>query len=652
MSVSSSFNSIGFLVKARTENGYSEKNYQKYESYVSQQIKSFRKILFESKKGSKNTKYKKKSIDSVSLESPDQNLKVSAIKYQLFLFEKAVVTARSLEEQYSRTEEPRNRYHMIRRMKKAIKEATFLFEFLQNLVEPVESLHIVSLVTELEAELCFKQEAFDKALYFFAMVRELQSQIPVPQKLESSTTKAYNSLLNENTQLIRFAAYRLDIDGARSNPIPNICSLYLSSSPKFDAAVGDLSLHLANSKKLKGYSFESKDSASASSLPYCPFGISVHSDMLITADSVPEIYTALDLQQKNCTALFDRFDSLENNPSLTPKDIYNILLPSLDLWTTAILKIQSSFKSGIKALKFCKFNYNAIMALYSLLSASLACSKYPNFYPSSSDPDTCKTEWFNLVCPDKATLVNNLASDSKISKLKKKPKTKNSSKSKRSHSSKSANTDTQKLSPIAQMALFLDNLAFHLAICQQISVEFSVKLESNIVSQTSKFARATHNLVSALSLVRPEKASSNEAKLLISNAKSSLATLSNFSLDLKPNMEKSNVFVVLSQMMLASSSYSFPSISSFNQLADAIEMYIALLESFKSNSKPLFNQSAESSAQFTPTVLFSKPTFYDLAGELVSMDIEKIAEKAGVSHAPQPQSSFTLSSIFNSFLKK
>ncbi|PVU87934.1 hypothetical protein BB561_006116 [Smittium simulii] len=660
MDSTTQFNSICYLAKIRALHGHDERNHSKYEAFVFQRLRSLRKLLFGFKKGYKYAKYKKRSITDLPQGELSPEQFEAQIEYQLLQSEKAYSTAKILEEQYSKTEEPRHRYHMIRRFNKSIKEGLALVDFLQNHQDAQtnyttqELLNAVIIIAEREAELSFKQEQYDKALYLFSQVRNIIDNILSKKKSNNFASKSYNSLFSENNQIIRFSAYKLNIENSRTDPIQSITKSFLSTfTNNLETSIGDLSKFIELSILQPDSDSTIKISSKFDGLIDLTFGFAINEEILKAFDSVPEIGLALTSQNQVFAKLFDSLKLGVNKLSLDSlkQDFEPSLQSVIDTWASAILKAKQLISDSKAATKYCQFNYSSIMALKNLVCALFILSSSSFFTQNSTISQNGHCEWWNVSQPNKTSVVQTLVSRQFTSNKKLIHKSRKSKKSSKSQNLKT-NLDFDQMSAIPKLILYLDNLSYHSKKCYQISCDFKLEHETDIVNFASKYCTSLRDIFSAYSLLQPSKVATYEAKSLLLKAQKGLEATSKISTKFQFTTVPRNVFELLATKNTdLATVLGLAKIESLSVLVTNLLGYVSILDLSEKNIGQSIASNDTTTSEKTNIELLplqAKPIFYDLAGMFIDFDFDQISSEAGISQSDP--ASFKISSIFNSFL--
>ncbi|OMJ28261.1 Signal recognition particle subunit SRP68 [Smittium culicis] len=658
------FNVLELITNFRAANGYDSRNFDKYSKAVSNALKNLRQLLDDSKKPAKNAKAKKKT--KAALPQLTENEKFcKKIQLHLFEFEKARTKAKLLEELYSKTEEPRQRYHMIRRLAKATKIGSSLLSLIDSAINPLNFLLAAVFVAETEAESLFKQEIYHNALYLFSFVRQISSTLKSSSSLSINQASsldnclnenvpfirfsAYNleldassldNCLNENVPFIRFSAYNLELDGARSTPIYELCQTFLSNSK----TVNDFKFGSTEKISLALQSFAdspkstSSDSTSSSSpttgLTITGFDFSTSN--LLFLNSFNNASNALTSQNS-------LLESLQSASSNSIQDIDNLFDPVISNWKHAISEIKQS-KSEIKspAIKYAQFCINNLFCLKFHLASQLTKSTNSDF--ASLD------NWFALS-PELLTQISllflNLVS-------------KNSSAPKPSKIS-----DLQSASGLSILSVYFDNIYYHSNLLLSNIAKNNFLAEFSATEFNCSFFSASRDL--AISLYNLSS---------INHSSFDHSAITKSLLSAKSHAE--NASTILSQLSNNSSYKSSKSIQCFissshshllPQIISTVENLLIISQSHcvaynKIQSASDFSSIVPSLLDYPTKPIASKPIFYDLASDFIDFDIASISKKANISNSSsssdkkssksqtsqQDNNTSTISSIFSSFL--
>ncbi|KAJ1915821.1 signal recognition particle subunit srp68 [Mycoemilia scoparia] len=211
------FNVLEYVYKNRQEYGVRNKDYIAYRRFCKNHLHQVRKTIGNLQGTSK--KYQQKSIVSIDDDKNDT-------EHKLKQSERAWAFSMELKELYYRTEEPRQRYHLVRRLKVAINTIKSLLEVVKSssgeiLVDDFTYLSILAYLFNFKALLAFEQEEWEPALNNSVASRifcERLAQIE-PQKLAA----AFKSTSEALDQLVYLSAYQSrlipEVQGKRAEDI-------------------------------------------------------------------------------------------------------------------------------------------------------------------------------------------------------------------------------------------------------------------------------------------------------------------------------------------------------------------------------------------------------------------------------------------------
>ncbi|OMJ26484.1 Signal recognition particle subunit SRP68 [Smittium culicis] len=633
------FNVLDLISNFRAANGYDSRNFDKYSKAVSNALKNLRQLLDDSKKSAKNAKSKKKP--KAALPQLTENEKFcKKIQLHLFEFEKARTKAKLLEELYSKTEEPRQRYHMIRRLAKAIKIGSSLLSLIDPTINPLNFLFAAAFVAETEAEILFKQEIYHNALYLFSFVRQISSTLKSSSALSINQASSLDNCLNENVPFIRFSAYNLEIDGARSSPIYELCQTFLSNSKDVDdfkfGSIENISLSLNSIAESTTSASSDPSSSSSPSTGLTITGFDISTSNLLFLNSFNHASIALTSQN----SLLESLQSISSN---SIQDIDNLFDPVISNWKLAISEIKQS-KSEIKSptIKYAQFCINNLFCLKFHLASQLTKSTNPDF--ASLD------NWFTLS-PELLNQISHLflkfvSKDSSVPKLNK-------------------ISDLQSASGLSILSVYFDNIYFHSDLSLSNIAKNNFLAEFSATEFNCSFFSASRDLAISLYNLSTIKHTSFDHPAITKSL-----------LSAKSHAE--NASTILSQLSNNSSYKSSKSIQCFissshshllPQIISTVENLLTISQSHcvaynKIQSASDFPSILPSLLDYPTKPIASKPIFYDLASDFIDFDIASISKKANISNSSSPSdkkpskslasqqdnNTSTISSIFSSFL--
>ncbi|OLY80232.1 Signal recognition particle subunit SRP68 [Smittium mucronatum] len=647
------FNVLDLVSNTRASEGYDVKNYEKYLNVIANILKRYRSILGLVKKSSKPPKSKKNKNKSKTSDAPltEYEILCCRVQYYIYEVEKAHTKAKLLEELYAKTEEPRQRYHMIRRLSKSLKSGVSLISIFDSFSDPLNLLLAAIYIAEIEAEIYFKQEEYHKALYLFSFNRYISSSLKDSTLLSFNQISALSNHFSENDPFIRFSAYNLGIEGARSLALPDLCQNFLKNSKsKFEFKFGspDYFSNILQSL-LTGSTVEIEvEKSTDSKSPY--------QNLKIVG---PELSTAqllfLDSKQRNSHST----SSLNNllisvSSKYTPisvfsssnssiGDINELFDPVIDSWRQTLIEINSS-RSEFKPLvsKYAQFVVNNLFSLKNFFLER--CIQSTNI----DSKDSISDDWFQLNKEFLNKVTNKLVS--RFSELK-------------LDTTNNKITDIKNVSELSQLSILFDNISYHSNLCLMDLQKDSFPFEHSIAEFNHLYFSSARDLSSSMQLL----SNSNSTKTF-SQVLNSLSLA-------KENIIKSQI--IFEQLEADSNYKPSSSIQSFifrssctylPQISSAIIELFNLVKLFNSSlsiahSAIDFPSAISKDLKYSTQPLISKPIFYDLASDFIDFDMASLTKKANISqssssklknNAPSGQSSeansSTLSSIFSSFL--
>ncbi|KAJ1821134.1 signal recognition particle subunit srp68 [Coemansia sp. RSA 2598] len=199
------FDVFSYIHDSRQTYGLRAQEYTRYRRYCAHHLRTVRKSAKMTQGTSKA--YSKNDVTADVATTPEH------IEILVLEAERAWAYAMDLRELYSRTEEPRQRYHLIRRLRAACKAGEQLAAIADGVCDKRTSLACYAYWLQIRAQLCFELEEWQNALDCAVFCCVISKQLGATG---SSQQQALAHAVIENLDpIVRLAAYQVRMEGAQ-----------------------------------------------------------------------------------------------------------------------------------------------------------------------------------------------------------------------------------------------------------------------------------------------------------------------------------------------------------------------------------------------------------------------------------------------------
>ncbi|KAI9501633.1 hypothetical protein BX070DRAFT_228173 [Coemansia spiralis] len=216
------FDIFGYIHAARQTYGLRAQDYLRYRRYCTNHLHNVRKATKLSQGSS--TSYRKKDVTAALATEPMH------IEILLLQAERTWAFAMNLRELYSRTEEPRQRYHLIRRLRAACKSGRQLADVVQAVCDLRTALAAYAYWLQIRSQLCFELEEWEAALDCAVLSRILSERLALSGSSEQYAL-AY-SMIEALDPILRLSAYQTGMRSAQQTQPPEITVQWYESRIK------------------------------------------------------------------------------------------------------------------------------------------------------------------------------------------------------------------------------------------------------------------------------------------------------------------------------------------------------------------------------------------------------------------------------------
>ncbi|PIA15283.1 hypothetical protein COEREDRAFT_16169 [Coemansia reversa NRRL 1564] len=199
------FNIFEYVHTARQTHGIRVQDYQRYRRYCTHRLHSVRKAIKLQQGTSKA--FRKQDVTADMASKPEH------VEVLLLQAERAWAYAMELREQYTRTEEPRQHQHVVRRLRAACKAARQLTNIAPRFCDRRTALTAAAYWLQLQSQLSFETEQWEAALDCAALSRIVSDQLT-----RDSGAQLYalsQAMVAALDPIVRLAAYRVRVPGAQ-----------------------------------------------------------------------------------------------------------------------------------------------------------------------------------------------------------------------------------------------------------------------------------------------------------------------------------------------------------------------------------------------------------------------------------------------------
>ncbi|KAJ2857033.1 signal recognition particle subunit srp68 [Coemansia erecta] len=199
------FDVFSYVHDSRQTYGLRAQEYTRYRRYCANHLRTVRKSAKMIQGTSKA--YCKKEVTAEVASTPEH------IEILILDAERAWAYAMDLRELYSRTEEPRQRYHLIRRLRAACKAGEQLAAVADSVCDKCTSLACYAYWLQIQAQLYFELEEWQKALDCAVFCCVISKQLGATGSSQKQAL-AY-AVIETLDPIIRLAAYQVRMEGAQ-----------------------------------------------------------------------------------------------------------------------------------------------------------------------------------------------------------------------------------------------------------------------------------------------------------------------------------------------------------------------------------------------------------------------------------------------------
>ncbi|KAJ2082058.1 signal recognition particle subunit srp68 [Coemansia sp. RSA 988] len=220
------FNIFEYVHTARQIHGVRVQDYQRYRRYCAHRLHSVRKVA-KLQQGTSTT-FHKKDVTADMASKPEH------VEVLVLQAERAWAYAMELREQYTRTEEPRQHQHMVRRLKASCKAARQLAGIAPGFCDRRTALAAAAYWLQLQSQLGFEAELWEAALDCATLSRVINDQLARDSGAQHyALSQAMAATLDP---IIRLAAYRVRVAGAQHAQPASIAMQWYESDMKGSAS--------------------------------------------------------------------------------------------------------------------------------------------------------------------------------------------------------------------------------------------------------------------------------------------------------------------------------------------------------------------------------------------------------------------------------
>ncbi|KAJ2706743.1 signal recognition particle subunit srp68 [Coemansia sp. IMI 203386] len=242
------FDVFSYVHDSRQTYGLRAQEYTRYRRYCAHHLRTVRKSAKMTHGTSKA--YSKNDVTAEVASTPEH------IEILVLEAERAWAYAMDLRELYSRTEEPRQRYHLIRRLRAASKAGEQLAAVAGSVCNQRTSLSCYAYWLQIRAQLHFELEEWEAALDCAVFCCAVSKQLGATGSSQQQALA--HSVIENLDPIVRLAAYQVRIDGAQQLQPSAIASqwytLHMKNDPERVGRVIDAFATVDASLKLLGAS--------------------------------------------------------------------------------------------------------------------------------------------------------------------------------------------------------------------------------------------------------------------------------------------------------------------------------------------------------------------------------------------------------------
>ncbi|KAJ2416847.1 signal recognition particle subunit srp68 [Coemansia sp. RSA 2530] len=222
------FGIFAYIHDSRQTYGLRAQDYLRYRRFCAHRLRNVRGAVKLSQGTS--TTFRKKEVSADMVSRPEH------LEILLLQAERAWAFAMDLRELYSRTEEPRQRYHLIRRLRAALKAGEQLAAAAAGCGNCDERtlLEAHAYKLQMQSQLHFELEEWTSALDCAVLSRVISEQLAL-----AGSSRHYalaHSMIEALDPIVRLAAYRARMAGAQQSQPTELAALWHSTMMLNDAA--------------------------------------------------------------------------------------------------------------------------------------------------------------------------------------------------------------------------------------------------------------------------------------------------------------------------------------------------------------------------------------------------------------------------------
>ncbi|KAJ1799705.1 signal recognition particle subunit srp68 [Coemansia sp. RSA 2399] len=226
------FDIFGYVHKSRQTYGIRAQDYMRYRRYCAHHLRNVRKAAKLSQGSS--TAYKPKAV-TVELASEPKHIEILVLQA-----ERAWAFAMDLRELYSRTEEPRQHYHLVRRLRAACKAGRQLADIAHVVCDLHTALAASAYWLHIQSQLSFEMEEWEVAMDSAVFSRIVSEQLAI-----SGNSERYalcHAMIEELDPIVRLAAYQSGMRSAQQTPPSEVAAQWYESRMKGNASRAEKSI--------------------------------------------------------------------------------------------------------------------------------------------------------------------------------------------------------------------------------------------------------------------------------------------------------------------------------------------------------------------------------------------------------------------------
>ncbi|KAJ1666021.1 signal recognition particle subunit srp68 [Coemansia sp. RSA 1646] len=226
------FDIFGYIHTSRQTYGMRAQDYMRYRRYCANHLRNVRKAAKLSQGSS--TSYNPKAVTAEIASEPKH------IEILVLQAERAWAFAMDLRELYSRTEESRQHYHLVRRMRAASKAGRQLADIAYTVCDPQTALAASAYWLQIQSQLCFELEEWDAAMDSAVFSRIISEQLAI-----SGNSERYalcHAMIEELDPIVRLAAYQSGMRSAQQIPPSEVAAQWYEAKMKEDASRAERSI--------------------------------------------------------------------------------------------------------------------------------------------------------------------------------------------------------------------------------------------------------------------------------------------------------------------------------------------------------------------------------------------------------------------------